>query len=112
MRIKELVKKSHENAVDKGFWDNWVWIKRDRLQGHTEHYYNAINTNLLEIVREVTEAMEGLRRGDMDNFKEELADTVIWIADLCGGLEIDLEEEIRKKMRINKERAYKHGKMF
>jgi len=64
------------------------------------------------IVGEVSEAQEGLRHGDIDNFKEELADVAIRLGDLAGGLNIDLEAEIKKKMEINKNRPYKHGKEF
>lgn len=112
MGIKELVKDAHNNAVDHGFWENWVWIERDKITGRKENYYNAIGNMLMLIVSEVGEAQDGLRRNDMDNFKEELADIVIRVADLCGGLNIDLDEEIKKKMKKNKNRPYKHGKAF
>jgi NTP pyrophosphatase (non-canonical NTP hydrolase) len=64
------------------------------------------------ITGEVAEAHEALRKSDFDNFKEELADIVIRVADLAGGLDIDLEDEILKKMEKNTLRPYKHGKKF
>lgn len=73
---------------------------------------NAISTRLMLIVGEVAEAQEGLRHNDIDNFKEELADVAIRLADLCGGLDIDLELEIAKKMDKNRNRPYKHGRLF
>lgn len=112
MQIKELVIKSHENAVQHGFWENWVWTKRDKITGHTEHYYNAIGNMLMLIVSELAEAQEGLRHNDLANFREELADVAIRLGDLCGGLGIDLEAEILKKMEKNRSRPYKHGKAF
>lgn len=42
----------------------------------------------------------------------ELADAVIRIADLCGHLEIDLEEVIETKIAYNEGHPYKHGKKF
>lgn len=47
-----------------------------------------------------------------ENFKEELADVAIRLGDLAGGLDIDLQSEITKKMDKNKDRPYKHGKAF
>jgi len=37
---------------------------------------------------------------------------VIRVFDLAGGLDIDLEVEIIKKMTKNTSRPYKHGKTF
>ena len=63
------------------------------------------------IVTELAEAMESYRHQDDDNFREEIADTFIRLLDLCGGLGIDIEEEINKKSQKNKNRPYKHGKI-
>jgi NTP pyrophosphatase (non-canonical NTP hydrolase) len=78
VKISELVQKAHDNAVKKGFWDE------PRETG----------TMLALIHSEVSEALEADRHGDRENFAEELADTVIRICDLCGGMEIDLEKAI------------------
>ncbi|WP_338433440.1 MazG-like family protein [Clostridium tyrobutyricum] len=108
LTINELIKEAHENAVKHGFWENI-----DRLFITSEYGKNAVIGNLLMlVVSEVAEAQDGLRKGDTDNFKEELADVTIRLADLCGGLGIDLENEIIKKMEKNKNRPYKHGKKF
>jgi NTP pyrophosphatase (non-canonical NTP hydrolase) len=40
----------------------------------------------------------------------ELADTAIRLFDLAGSLNIDLEKEISKKMKVNEGRPIKHGK--
>lgn len=114
MEIKELIKEAHQNAVDHGFWEAWYDV--DQLTNYNGRYEDIDNwhtvTMLMLIVSELAEAQEGLRHNDMDNFKEELADVAIRLADLCGGLDIDLESEIKKKMEINKSRPYKHGKEF
>lgn len=78
----------------------------------TQEQINAIGNRLMLIVGEVAEAQEGLRHNDKDNFREELADIAIRLADLCGGLEVDLEHEIERKMAINNSRPWKHGKAF
>ena len=122
MQIKELCEKAHQNARNKGFWEDW-----DRIQefkniainispdGEKQSYIdinNAISTRLMLVVSELGEALEALRKDDGDNFAEELADVVIRVCDLAGGLSIDLETEILQKMERNEKRPYKHGKEF
>jgi NTP pyrophosphatase (non-canonical NTP hydrolase) len=93
--LNELAQLCHSIAVEKGFWDE----KRN------------IGEALMLIVTELAEAMEAHRRQDDANFKEELADTFIRLLDLCGGLKIDIEDEIYQKSLRNKARPYKHGKI-
>lgn len=120
MTIEELVNMAHENARDKGFWEDWDSIAwedgLDRNEDSTldidELYNLATSTRLMLIVSEVSEALEALRKGDKENFKEELADVVIRVCDLAGGLNIDLQEEIINKVIKNISRPYKHGKEF
>ena len=83
MEIKELCEKSYETAVKKGFWK----------EGRT------IPGMLMLIVTELGEACEADRKGDSENFKEEIADVFIRLGDMCRGLEIDIESEIKKKIQ-------------
>lgn len=123
MKIKELVQKAHDNAKSKGFWEDWELAKSVKVNAIANGYTgeepqfnwainNALGNRLLLIVSELAEAQDALRHNDWDNFKEELADVAIRLFDLCGGLEINLEWEIAKKMEKNKNRPYKHGKSF
>ena len=61
------------------------------------------------ITSETSEALEAFRKRDFENFKEECADQIIRILDLCAGLEIDIDYEVSKKLKKNKQRAHKHG---
>ena len=120
MTIKELVEKAHKNARKHGFWEDWDSIcwedglsrNEDSTLDIKELFDNAIAARLMLIVSEVSEALEALRNEKKDSFKEELADVAIRLGDLCGGIGIDLEKEIIKKMDKNKDRPYKHGKAF
>ena len=85
----------HRLAREKGFWD------KRRNMGEM----------LMLIVTEIAEAMESYRNRNEENFREEIADTFIRLFDLCGGLKIDIEKEILKKMKKNQLRPYKHGKV-
>ena len=121
MDIEYLIKEIHENASKKGFWDDWYQIKGSKkhkglkiesLTVEKNMINNAIGNRLMMITGEVAEAQEGLRKDDYENFKEELADIVIRVFDLAGGLDIDLEAEILSKMSKNKLRPHLHGKTF
>ena len=116
MRINEMVRMAYGNAVDKGFYED-VEVLSVLTEGVVEHEWEVLDkatvaTRLMLIVSEVGEAVEALRHNDTAAFHEELADIAIRLGDLCGHLEVDLEEEIRKKMERNKRRDYKHGKEF
>ena len=72
----------------------------------------VVPTKLCLIHSEVSEAMEGHRKGLMDDhlphrsmIEVELADAVIRIADLAGALGLDLGGAIAEKMAYNAARA-------
>lgn len=91
--INQLCKEAFQTATAKG------WHEEKRETG----------TLLALIHSEVSEALEADRKGDEENFVEELADICIRVFDLCGMNEYDLEHMILKKMEKNKYRSYKHG---
>ena len=93
--LNELAQLCHSIAKEKGFWDE----------------ERNIGEALMLVVTELAEAMEGYRHQDDANFREELADAFIRLLDLCGGLNIDIENEIYQKSMVNKKRPYKHGKV-
>ena len=93
--LNELARICHDIAVSKGFWD------KERNIGEA----------LMLIVTELAEAMEAYRLQHQEGFNEEIADAFIRLFDLCGGLNIDIEDEIAKKSDKNKERPYRHGKI-
>jgi len=47
-----------------------------------------------------------------DTFQDEIADTLIRLFDLCGGLQIDIEKHIKYKLDYNSKREFKHGKRY
>ena len=65
---------------------------------------------LMLVVTEVAESAEAVRKNNLKNFKEEIADTFIRLLDICGSMNIDIECEIKTKMAENNERPKKHGK--
>lgn len=72
----------------------------------TEYKIPAV---LCLITSEVSEALEAFRKNDRANFNEEIADSLIRILDLCGGLGIDIDTEVAAKLEKNKARGFRHG---
>jgi len=115
MNIKTTIKDIHENALDKGFYDKIYELMEKSKDNKDEYklYKNLfVCQQLLLIITEIGEATEGLRQGDIVNFKEEIADAVIRLFDLSGFLQMDLEYEIKKKMAVNRLRPSLHNKQF
>lgn len=66
--------------------------------------------SLLALVHsEVAEATEAVRRPDLINFAEELADTIIRTLDIAAGLRVDISTAVRSKLAANRRRGHKHG---
>lgn len=109
--LKDLVAEAHRNAKDKGFWE----VQR------------AFGELLMLVVSEASEALEDYRHGlpyDQMHYTtgtngqpkpcgipSELADIVIRVADICGGLGIDLEAAVEEKLAYNRTRPRLHGGM-
>ena len=88
MDLKKLQKEIYQNKVDKGF------------------NTTDVNKEFCLLYGEVGEAYDAFRKGK-DDLGEELADIAIYLLGLSEILGKDLEEEIKNKVQINKNRKYK-----
>jgi NTP pyrophosphatase (non-canonical NTP hydrolase) len=128
VKIKDLVNKAHENARNKGFWDKFRPISEllmlvvaelaEALEADRENRFadwnNFIDCKDKDCYFNFTEYdnktdFECLIK---DTFEDEIADCFIRLADLCGGLNIDIEKYIEAKMEYNKSREILHGKKY
>jgi NTP pyrophosphatase (non-canonical NTP hydrolase) len=105
--ISRVAKKCFEISDEHGFWDRDIHGKPTR----------DIAAALMLIVTELSEAFEAFRSGNIDsavkdNFSEELADALIRLLDLSYGMDLHIENEMVKKIELNRKRPYKHGKNF
>lgn len=129
MEINELVEKAHANAVDHGFYGE---------DGKDGRNFGEL---LMLVVSELGEALEADRHDKWakpdeawyildsqtatnedknrwfekeikDTAQDEIADTFIRLADMCGYLGIDIESHIRAKIDYNATREKLHGKKY
>ncbi len=130
MNINNLIELSHSTAKEKGFWDSernipelLMLVVSELSEGlealRKEHKSNPdtvsslYNSYLEDPYPMDAETFKTEFQNHVKNsFEDEIADTVIRLFDLCGGLGIDLETHILLKINYNKLRGYKHGKTF
>lgn len=103
MEVDMLVVACHSAARAGGWW-------HDLETG--EPLKRNVGELLCLIHSEISEAMEGHRKGLMDDklpnrpmIEVELADALIRIADLAGGLNLDLGGALAEKLAYNAQRA-------
>jgi len=114
--VKEWIKYCKRVANEHGF--KIVWERKEAPLNPME--------KLMLVVSECGEAMEAYRAQNKPNngvnkihcdnwrecFEEEVADIFVRLYHMCGDLGIDLEEILEKKMRYNKKRPFRHGKLI
>lgn len=124
--LNELAKEIHDNACEKGFWDNPKEIgtllmlcvselaeamEADRKENFTEHTLKIAHSFAFTpyFQKEDCSLFENTIK---DTFEDELADTIIRILDLCGRKNIDIEWHIEQKMKYNATREKLHKKKY
>lgn len=100
--VNELSYMCHALSYAAGWWHD----------PETGDPIGSVPEKMMLIVSEVSEAMEGDRRGEMDDklplrpaVEVELADAMIRIFDLAGALGLDLGGALIEKLKYNVDRA-------
>lgn len=87
MNLKEVQQQIYQNKVDKHWNISSVETELCLMQGEIAEFYEAYRKRL-------------------PGMGEELADVAIYLLGIAEILHIDLEEEIERKMDINRQRQY------
>lgn len=112
--LNELSEEIYQNNKEKGFWDNkrnvgeMLMLVTSELGEAMEAHRKGIFANL-EAYEEFSENFEDAIK---DTFEDEIADSVIRLLDMCGGLGIDIDTHVRLKLEYNKTRERLHGKKY
>lgn len=96
----------YEDAVAHGLWEGKVLLcnQTDVVTNEVMELLSASSAVILAETKKEKKKAE-------EHFNEELADIVIGCFSLAGKLGIDIDAAIRRKMEINKQRPWKHGKV-
>ena len=100
-----IVRHAHEASSAAGWWND---PETGVDLSETSAFPYIVASKLMLIVSEISEAMEGHRKGLMDDklphrpmLEVELADAVLRIGDLAGKLKLDLGGAIAEKSAFN-----------
>lgn len=96
----------HEIAIEKGFWDG-------------EKNFDKLGNKLALVHSEITEILEAIRKnkGSKETV-EEMADVIIRLLDVYAAMRNEnmvmhsLDETLKEKININKQRPRLHGNLF
>ncbi len=115
MTIKQLEEKCFEHALTHGFIRKNMDVQKllDEVHGEVDEAISASiagkRANYQKYC-EVGKGNEAFVKYVKDTLEDELADTVMRVATICGYLGIDLQKHIAEKIAFNKSRGYLHGK--
>jgi len=107
--IDRIVEEIHSANVEAGWWKDPV--TGEDLNEENPYFAYVIGTKIALQHSELSEALEGYRKGKMDDHltdrlavEVELADAVIRIFDVAGKLKLNLGAAIVEKEAYNKKR--------
>lgn len=129
LSLNEACQEQHQMVIAKGFTRQPIATdlmlivtelgeacEADRKNRHAD-YYEFVRA--LGRIGELTKGADPERAFKAafevhikDSFEDEIADAFLRLMDLCGAMDIDIEEHILLKAKYNKLRPTKHGKEY
>ena len=131
LKLNDACKEMHQLALDKGFEPQPVPVnlmlivselgeacEADRKNKHAnfkifgDTYELELSDFAGTFPNRPPAYKTAFEAGIKDTFEDEIADTFMRLMDLCGALDIDIENHIKMKAEYNKLRVFKHGKEY
>lgn len=89
MALQKIIRENYDSIVKRGLITSYT-TKQDFIS---------------KLDEEVSECDLALHCGDLDNLKEEIADVILTALNFAQHYDIDIEDELTKKIKKNYERA-------
>lgn len=115
--LNQAAETVHNAARKNGFWDKETSVAEKLMLIVTELGEACEATRKNKFAKR-DKYLQGISHGEpfetyiKDTFEDELADVLIRLLDLAGGLDIDIEWHVNAKFEYNQTRPYKHGKEY
>lgn len=107
----------YEDAVEHGLWEESDRLAKEMAEDDDVLGEKSFKEKFCKwheaahlVFFEGDEMLTAVEEYKWDSAVEELADVVIMAMSAAGYLGIDIDAAIRRKMEINKQRPWKHGK--
>ena len=100
----------YEDALAHGLWEDTDRYADEMGEDETEKTMFAHIEAVKKVFFEADEALEEAENSKIEEMIEELADVIIQALSTAGYLKIDIDTAVRRKMEINRNRPWKHGK--
>lgn len=108
---------------EKGFWDNDRNVGEllmlvntelsEAMQGHQKgKFTNPRDLNHIKGLKTLDDFKSQFKAVIKDTFEDEIADAIIRLLDMCGGLRIDIQKHIELKLLYNHTRPRLHGNKY
>lgn len=120
--LNKVAEKIQQANASKGFWDKprnigeLLMLVTSELGEAMEAHRHSKFADVENFDRTSNEDDEWFKKNYEENikdtFQDEVADAVIRLLDMAGGLNIDLEKHILNKVRYNSLRPRLHGKKY